>query len=146
MVQTLNKEFQMIFLASDANICNGYMKYHIRTSTFHVRFCVQALPFSIAIAYCPKVQNNIYNCLIIMFTTSWRNLNKIGWSELHKMWCFMTKSRLPCKPFLTYRWRHFERVFCKWKKKDANVYITKLIFYYSKRSGSLTQEIRLKVQ
>ena len=32
-----------------------------------------------------EVKNTIRNSLITMFTTSWRNLIKIGWSELYKI-------------------------------------------------------------
>ena len=40
-----------------------------------------------------EVKNTICNSLITMFTTSWRNLIKIGWSELYKILSFLTKSR-----------------------------------------------------
>ena len=43
-----------------------------------------------------EVKNTICNSLITMFTTSWRNLIKIGWSELYKMLSFFTKSRFKC--------------------------------------------------
>ena len=35
-----------------------------------------------------EVKNTICNSLITMFTTSWRNLIKIGWSELYKILSF----------------------------------------------------------
>ena len=41
--RTLTKELQMEFPTSDVSICNGDMKYPIRTSTFHMDVCVQAL-------------------------------------------------------------------------------------------------------
>ena len=44
--------------------------------------------------------------------TSWRNFNKIGWSELHKILSLKTKSRLSCMLTISgvsFRWRHFER-------------------------------------
>ena len=43
-----------------------------------------------------EVKNTICNSLITMFTTSWRNLIKIGWSELYKILSFFTKSRFKC--------------------------------------------------
>ena len=38
------KELQMTLQTSDVNSCNGNMKYPIGASTFHTKFCVQALP------------------------------------------------------------------------------------------------------
>ena len=49
-----------------------------------------------------------------MFTTSWRNLIKIGWSELYKILSFFYKKPFHMINILTYRKRHFERGFCKW--------------------------------
>ena len=43
-----------------------------------------------------EVKNTICNSLITMFTTSWRNLIKTGWSELYKILSFFTKSRFTC--------------------------------------------------
>ena len=44
-----------------------------------------------------EVKNTIRYSLITMFTTSWRNLIKIGWSELFKILRFFSqKSRFTC--------------------------------------------------
>ena len=54
------------------------------------------------------------------------------------------------KPFqmlniLTYRWRHFERGFCKWNNFMMLMYLIQAsIFRYSKNDGSLTHETRIK--
>ena len=43
-----------------------------------------------------EVKNTICNSLITMFNTSWRNLIKIGWSELYKILSFFTKTLFTC--------------------------------------------------
>ena len=35
-----------------------------------------------------RSSNTICNSLLTIFTTIWQNLNKLGWSELHKIWIF----------------------------------------------------------
>ena len=91
-----------------------------------------------------EVQNTICNSLIT--SNSRRNLNKIGWSKLHKIGSFFTKAVYDVNHFLTYRWRHFERGFCKWTiKRCWSIYHKTSIFHYSKKYGSLTRETWLKV-
>ena len=46
-----------------------------------------------------EVKNKICNSLVIMFTSSWRNLIKIKLSELYKILSFFTKSRFTCQTF-----------------------------------------------
>ena len=49
--------------------------------------------------------------LIRIWTTCWRNLNQIVWSEMYKILRFLTKNRI-LKPFLSKRRRYFARRFC----------------------------------
>ena len=42
--QTLIKELRMTFQTPGVNICNGNMKYPIKTSNFYTKFCDEALP------------------------------------------------------------------------------------------------------
>ena len=88
MAQTPIKELQVTFQTPDVSICNCNMKYPIETSTFHIYFAFQLFHVSIAIDNV-EVKNTISNSLISMFTTSWRNLIKIGWSELYKILSFV---------------------------------------------------------
>ena len=44
------------------------------------------------------------NSLLIAFTTSWRNLNKIWWSELHKIWIFLTKKPAHFFKYVNHLW------------------------------------------
>ena len=67
--------------------------YPIETSSFHTKFCIQALHVSIAVANCESPKY-LCNSLITLLTTSWRNLNKIEWSELYTEFWFFHK-----KPF-----------------------------------------------
>ena len=71
-------------------------------------------------------KNTICNSLITMFTTSWRNLIKIGWSELYKILSFFTKTVSHVKhpdislaPF----WKRFLQVK---QFHDAKVFNTRL--------------------
>ena len=61
-----------------------------------------------------EINNTICNSLITMFVTSWRNLIKIGWSELYKILSLFYKKPFHMLSILTYRYRHFERCFCNW--------------------------------
>ena len=80
-----------------------------------------------------------------MFTTSWRNLIKIGWSELYKILSFFYKKPFQMLNILTYRKRHFESGFCKWNNFMMLKYLIQTsIFRYSKNYGSLTHETRIK--
>ena len=54
---------------------------------FTLNFAFTLFHVSIAIDNC-RSQNTVCNSLITMFTRSWRNLIKIGWSELHKLLSF----------------------------------------------------------
>ena len=84
-------ELQMEFQTSDVNICNGNKKYPIGTSTFYKDFlCWSSFIFTLLLLTV-YVQSIICNSLLTMFTTAWQNLNKIGWSQLHKIWIFFDK-------------------------------------------------------
>ena len=90
----------------------------------------------------PEAKNTICNPLITMFTTSWQNLIKIGWSELYKTLSFNFLQK-PCHTLtiLTYRLRHdFERGF--WKRNISwclSIWYKTSIFRYYKNYVSLTQ-------
>ena len=71
----------MIFHTSDFSICNGNIKDLIGTPTFYTKSYDQALP-----TRC---------CCQNIFTTSWWNLNKIGWPELHNIWSLLDVSLAP---------------------------------------------------
>ena len=72
-------------------ISNTLSKHQLFTRNFAFKlFHVPLLLITV------EVKNAICNSLITMFTTSWRNLIKIGWSELYKMLSFFTKSRFKC--------------------------------------------------
>ena len=110
-------------------------------------FVLKLFHFSIAIANnrSPKYRNS----LLTLFTTNWRNLNKIGSDDLNytKFGAFRQKP--------VYHVNHLWRIVCAIFKKvsacetinDAKVYIyhKTSIFRYSKKYGSLTRETRLKV-
>ena len=99
VAQTLTKELQMTFQTVDVSICNSNMKYPIEASTFsHLILRSSSFMFPLLLITV-EVKNTICNSLITMFTTSWRNLIKIGWSELYKIWAFFTKSCSTCYPF-----------------------------------------------
>ena len=66
-------------------------------------------------------------CYQSILTIGWWNLTKIGWSEVHKLWSLLTKSCIPCKPFLTYWWHHLYS-----KKYSSLTYVSRLK-NYSKR-------------
>ena len=80
--------------------------------------------------WCPnfasrRIDDTICNSSTIMLTTSWRNSNKIGWSELYKILSFLTE-----RPFNT-----------------STILIYFIIYshiYHSKNYVSLRRESRLK--
>ena len=87
-----------------------------------------------------EVKNTMCNSLITMFTTSWRNLIKIGWSELYKILSFLQKaisnvkhSDISLAPF----WKSFLQV-------KQFIWFKASIFCYSKNYGSLTHETIMK--
>ena len=78
MAQTLIKELQMTFQTSDVNICNGNIKLPYRNINFsHLILRSSSFMFPLLLITV-EVKNTIYNSLITMFTTSWRNLIEIG--------------------------------------------------------------------
>ena len=83
--------FRLPMSAFATAIWNTLSKHQI----FTLNFAFQLFHVSLAIDNC-RSQNTICNSLITMFATSWRNLIKIGWSELYKMLSFFTKSRFTC--------------------------------------------------
>ena len=59
-----------------------------------------SISFSFPLLLLPvKVQNNICNSLLTILTTSLQNLNKIGRSELNKIWIYLTKPVYYAKQF-----------------------------------------------
>ena len=82
-------ELQMEFQATDLSICNGNKKYLIGTSIFTWIFAFKL--FHVFIAVASSLSSKYYlQFLTNYFTTSLQNLNKIGWSERHKIWIFLT--------------------------------------------------------
>ena len=95
-------------------ICNGNKKYTTGTWTYYTDLCIQTI-FPLLLLTV-QVQNKICNSLLTIFTKSWQNLNKIRWSELHKIWIvlikklhiMLTNSDISLAPF----WKRF----CMWNK------------------------------
>ena len=75
--------FRLPMSAFATAIWNTLSKHQL----FTLNFVFQLFHVSIAIDNC-RSQNTICTSLITMFTTSWRNLIKIGWSELYKILSF----------------------------------------------------------
>ena len=80
--------FRLPMSAFATTIWNALSKHEL----FTLNFAFKLFHVSTAIDNV-EVKNTICNSLITMFTTSWRNLIKIGWSELHIILSFFTKSR-----------------------------------------------------
>ena len=92
---------------------------------FTLNFAFKLFHVSIAIDNC-RSQNTICNSVITMFTTSWQNLIKIGWSEQFKILSFLQKavshvkhSDISLAPF----WRRFLQMK---QFHDAKVFNTRL--------------------
>ena len=91
-----------------------------------------------------EVKNTTCNSLITMFTTSWRNLIKIGWSELYKILSFFIQkavshvnhSDISLAPF----WKRFLQVNNFMMLRD----LIQDFHLYSKNCCSLTHETRIK--
>ena len=58
----------------------------LRSSSFE-------FPLLILTVYSIKVQNTIYKLFpLTIFTTSWHDLNEIGWSKLHRILIYLTET------------------------------------------------------
>ena len=93
--------FRLPMSAFATAIWNTLSKHQL----FTLKFAFQLFHVSTAIDNC-RSQNTICNSLITMFTTSWANLIKIGWSELYKIsrfFFFLYKKPFHMLTILTYR-------------------------------------------
>ena len=78
------RELQMIFQTSDTSICNGNIKPYRYINVLHYILCSSSFMFPLLLL-AMKIQKYSCNSSINIFKVSWWNLNKIGWSELHKI-------------------------------------------------------------
>ena len=83
-------ELQIKFQTSNVSICKGNKKYPIGNQLFTRLFAFKLFHVSIAVAN--SILSKYYLLFLTNFTTSWQNLNKIRWSEPHKIWIFLTKN------------------------------------------------------
>ena len=92
-----------------------------------------------------EVKTTLCNSLITMFTTSWRNSIKIGWSKLYIILSFLQKAVSHVK-HSDISWAPFWKRFLQVKQfHDAKVVNTRLpSFVIPKNYGSLTHETRIK--
>ena len=91
VAQTLNMELQIEFYSSDVSFCNGNTKFPIETSIFLHGFLPSSFFMFPLLLLTVLVQNTSCNSLPTTFTTMWQILNKIEWSELHKIGIFWQK-------------------------------------------------------
>ena len=84
---------KMEFHTSDVCISNCYKKYPIGTSILTRIFAFKLFHVSIGVANSISSKYYFFFCysLLTIFTTNWQNLNKIRWSETHKIWIFLPK-------------------------------------------------------
>ena len=90
LIRTYKWHFRLPMSAFATAIWNTLSKHELFTLNFAFNFMFPLLLITV------EVKNTICNYLITMFTTSWRNLIKIGWSELYKILSFFTKSCFTC--------------------------------------------------
>ena len=109
------RKLQMEFQTFDVSICNGNEKHPIWTLTFYTDFSRSSSFMFPLLLLTKEVQNTVCNSLLPIVTTSWPNLNKIGWPELHQILIFWQKT---CQFYYV---KHFWNIACAILKEVLQV-------------------------